>query len=151
MLKALEALSSGAAETLSQAAQAAGLTERAVRYGLQKENVRAWLREHVQSTFSAGQLAASRTMLGLLRSENGMSQFRAASWIMGVNGVAPSDNRGPLVQIGISNAGYIMDLRPAEERGKPIAQEDLAHITEAGGVLLGSRRTAPDRDEKGGP
>jgi hypothetical protein len=140
MLKALEALSSGAADTLSQAAEIAGITERAVRYGLQKENVRAWLRAHVQSTFSAGQVAASRTMLSLLRSENGMSQFRAAAWIMGVNGVAPTDSRGPLVQIGIHQAGYIIDTRRAAERKDPISKEDLANLTEVGGLLLGSRR-----------
>src|SRR3954467_9980244 len=95
LLLALEALGSGAADTLAQAAEIGSLTERGLRYALKKENVRMWLREHVVTSFSAGQLAASRTMLGLLRSNNSMTQYRAATWLMGVNGVAPVDNRGP--------------------------------------------------------
>jgi hypothetical protein len=143
MMRALETLSSGAATTLGEAAEIAGLTERAVRYAIKKENVRAWLREHVQSTFAAGQLAASRTMLGLLRSENSMSQFRAAAWVMGVNGVAPVDNRGPLVNVNLAPAGYVIDTRRRDRQGNllPIA-EDRSLITEVGGLLL-SKCDAP--------
>jgi hypothetical protein len=132
----------GSATTLGEAAQLAGMTERAIRYGLKKENIRDWLREHVRSTLSAGAVSAARTMLSLLRSENSMSQFRAAAWIAGLNGIAPVDNRGPLVNVNVG-AGYVLDLRPPAERGGPISKEDAAQLSPIGGVLLGSRREAP--------
>jgi hypothetical protein len=139
LLRALEALASGAAETLGQAAQISGLTERALRYSIAKPHVREWLRGHVVGTFSAGQLAASRTMMNLLRSENSMSQFRAASWVLGVNGVAPADTRGPLVSIN-AGSGFVIDLRPNDERDRPLTEADRQALSTAGGVLLGSTR-----------
>ena len=139
LLRALEALASGGVDTLGQAAEVAGLTERAVRYAIKKENVRAWLREHVATTFAAGQLAASRTMLGLLQSENSMSQFRAAAWIFGVNGISPVDNRGSLVSLNM-HAGFLIDLRPDGERDGPLTEADRQALSPAGGTLLGSRR-----------
>ena len=140
LLRALEALASGGVDTLGQAAEIAGMSERAVRYAIKKENVRAWLREHVATTFATGQLAASRTMLGLLRSENSMSQFRAAAWIFGVNGVSPIDNRGPLVSLNMHGSGYLVDLRPKDERDGPLTEADRQALSTAGGTLLGSMR-----------
>ena len=135
LLRALETLASGGVETLGQAAEIAG----AVRYAIKKENVRAWLREHVATTFATGQLAASRTMLGLLRSENSMSQFRAAAWIFGINGVSPIDNRGPLVSLNM-HGGYLVNLRPDSERDGPLTEADRQALSPAGGTLLGSMR-----------
>jgi hypothetical protein len=117
-LLALEALAEGAVETLSDAARVAGLTPRAMHYAVKKPNIREWLRDHVQSTFAAGQLAASRTMLGLLKSDNSMSAYRAAAWICGVNGIAPVDTRGPLVNINVGSdaAGFVIDLSENDPR-----------------------------------
>ena len=142
LLCALEALSSGAAYTLADAAKIAGLTERAIRYAIKKENVRAWLREHVATTFATGQLVASRTILGLLKSENSMSQFRAAAWIFGVNGISPVDNRGPLVSLNMQARGYVIDLRGDPDQAAPLTPEDQAVLQEstAAAILLGSSR-----------
>jgi hypothetical protein len=109
-LAALEALSTGAAETLSDAAKIAGLTPRAMAYAVRKPNIREWLRDHVQATFAAGQLAASRAMMGLLRSDNSISAYRASAFILGVNGVQPVDTRGPLVSVSIESPGYVINL-----------------------------------------
>jgi hypothetical protein len=142
LLLALEALGSGAADTVAEAADVAGLTERAIRYALKKDHVRSWLRQHVATTFAAGQLAASKTMMGLLKSENSMSQFRAAAWIFGVNGISPVDNRGPLVSLNVQAGGYIIDLRDDPDNAAPLTAEDQAALqkSSAGAVLLGSTR-----------
>jgi hypothetical protein len=148
LLVALEALSNGSAESLSQAAEISGLTERAIRYSLAKEHVRAWIRQNVSSTLASAQLLATKTMLGLLRSSNEMSKFRSAAWVMGVNGVAPVDNRGPLVSIDM-RGGFQIDLREPAEIDRPLTERDAAALagvrsgSAAGVTLQGSRGAGP--------
>jgi hypothetical protein len=148
LLIALEALSNGSAESLSQAAQISGLTERAIRYSLAKPHIRSWIRQNVSSTLAGGQLLATKTLLGLLKGSNEMSKFRIASWIMGVNGVAPVDNRGPLVNIDM-RSGFQIDLREPDEVHRPLTAHDSAALEgiRSGGAarvtLLGSRGVGP--------
>jgi hypothetical protein len=144
MLVALEALASGGASSLREAAEVSGLTERALQYAVRKESVRSWLREHVRTQLALGQLPAVKTMLSLLRSENSMSQFRSASWLMAVNGVAPPS--APTVAVNIGPAtGYLVDLRKDADRDSPLTERDQAEVDAvrsgqaAGAVLLGAR------------
>ena len=64
---------------------------------------------------------------------------------MGVNGVAPVDNRGPLVSMNVAGSGYIIDLRSdAEQPAPPTAEDRIAlEKSSASAVLLGSYQSAP--------
>jgi hypothetical protein len=76
----------------------------------------------------------------LLKSENSMSQFRAASWLMGVSGIAPVDTRGPLVNIGVTGSGFVIDLREPHEQSGPLGERDQAALGGAGvGFSRGKR------------
>ena len=108
---ALEALCGGQAETVAQAAAVAGLTSRALYIALKKDHVRVWLRERVAAMFGAGQVLAARKMFDLLKSDNSMTAFRASQFILGTNGIAPVQERAPLVNVNIGTpAGYVINL-----------------------------------------
>ena len=126
MQVALEALASGAASNLREAGEISGLTERALQYAVAKENVRDWLRAHVRSTLALGQLPAARTMLGLLKSDNSMSQYRAAAWLMAVNGFAPPERPAIAVQTNVS-VGYVVDLSGGSDLPRPAGGPVIEH------------------------
>jgi hypothetical protein len=117
---ALEAIASRKVATLAEAAELSGQTARNLTYAMHKPHVKAWLRERVASLLGLGQTAAAETMLSLLRSENSMTQFRSASWLLGLAGFAPADTRGPMVSINVdASPGYIIDLSSDNPRPSP--------------------------------
>jgi hypothetical protein len=122
---ALESLCDGSSDTVPQAAAVGSLTPRAMHYALRKDHVRAWLRERVAGMLSTGQVAAAKTLLDLLKAKNSMTQLRAATHILAINGVQPADNRQPLsVSVGLQ-AGFVIKLEVPVGAPRPAPTIDL--------------------------
>jgi hypothetical protein len=142
--RALTLLASGEAKTQEAAATAAGLTRRALQLALKRPSVRTYMRDEIMMVLGVSAMRAAKRMDELLTSSNEMVSFQASRFALATGaGVAPPDRSAPLVSLNMQGSGYVIDLRPRAERSEPVSPADAAHLTEAGGVLRGTRRAAP--------
>jgi hypothetical protein len=103
----------------------------------------------IMTELKVSAMRAATKMSELLNSENAMVQFRSSSYLLNTGaGIAPADNRGPLVNIGVASGSYVIDLRQDDEKAGPLTERDQAEVDAVrggrspGAVLLG-RRGAP--------
>jgi hypothetical protein len=144
--RALEALASGSARTITAAAERAGLTREAVQQALRKPHVQQHVKQMIQESLGTSALRATLRMRELMEdSQNSMTAYQASKFLLGVGAgvVAPSP---PAVAVNIhSNApvGYVIDLGGGDRRVPEPAPGPVIE-GEAEVVSLDDRRAADD-------
>jgi hypothetical protein len=111
--RALQSLASGTTRTISAAAEASGLTRRALGLALAKPHVRQRMEEVIRESLKAGSLRASSRMRELMENEaNPMAAFRASQYLLatGAGIVQPSPPTAQINVIGAGPVGYVIDL-----------------------------------------
>jgi hypothetical protein len=79
----------------------------------------------IMTELKVSAMRAATKMSELLNSENAMVQFRSSSYLLNTGaGIAPADNRGPLVNIGVASGSYVIDLRQDDEKAGPLTERD---------------------------
>jgi hypothetical protein len=116
---AIEAMATGQAKTITEAAAAANLTREALSKALRRESVRGYMRSVIMETLGVGAVRAGRKVLELLEdAENSMVQLGAAKLLLGVGaGVVMPSPPGVAVQVNVAPAGYCIDLSENDGSG----------------------------------
>lgn len=93
---ALTALVDGRATTCAEAADAAGLSRRAVEMALKKPHVEQWIETRIRSGFrTTSIIAAARRMNSLIGAKSEYIQFEASRHVLALAGVKPSADASP--------------------------------------------------------
>lgn len=113
---AIDAMVRGDVKTITAAAEHAGLSREHLSRELGRPHIAALLQEKVARNLAMSSARAGATKVDLLDSANDMVRDRASSFVLGLAGIAPSQQPSVSVNVNV-RAGYIIDLsEPGEER-----------------------------------
>jgi hypothetical protein len=144
----LEALATGRAKTIVEAAGLAGLTREAVSQALRKLDVKTYMRETIMETLGIGATRASRRMVELLEADNSLVQFNASRFLLGTGArVTMPSPPSTTVNVGImtEKAGFVIDLSERnEERRFVVSPADDPRVIEGSAEEIPA--VEPDRE-----
>lgn len=146
---AIEALQSGKAKSLTQAAKAAGITREYFSRTLSaRPDVVEWGHNRARRLIAAGTWIATPQMLALAHSGSSRTSFEVCRYLLGIAGIKPAADAQVNVNVELK-AGYVIDL--SERRMKrsidavtgrlvetPIDDEVIEHKI-VGGVAIDAK------------
>jgi predicted HTH domain antitoxin len=121
---AIEAMASGTARSITDAAELAGLTREALSRALKRENVKSYMLDAIRRTLGVGAVRAAHRMRELMEgSANDMAVFQSARFLLATGaGVVPPEPRNAAVNINLNGdvkAGFVIKLTVPAEAGAP--------------------------------
>jgi hypothetical protein len=106
---AIDAMVSGDAKTIREAAEKVGLARESLSRALSTPHVAEHLRMKVLRFLAMVAARAGAVKVDLLDSDNAIARDRASSFVLGLAGIAPAST--PTVSLNIEvKAGYVIDL-----------------------------------------
>ncbi|WP_441267987.1 hypothetical protein AB7G19_17125 [Bradyrhizobium sp. 215_C5_N1_1] len=105
---AIDAMVTGDARTITDAADQAGLSREHLSRELSKPHITEHLRQKIKRSLAVGAARASATKLALLDSPNEMVRDRASSFVLGLIGVVPEAASAPLP--GTASPGVVIQI-----------------------------------------
>ncbi|WP_457663983.1 hypothetical protein [Sinorhizobium medicae] len=124
----------------SEAAEAVGLTDHALRTALTKPHVLAYLNQCMEVLRTSARPRALRKMADLLDAKTERIQFEAAKYLDGMD--RPSHAVGATqVNVQVTNTvnvtpGYVIDLRPGEFEQVPAGAQQIEHLAHEEAITL---------------
>jgi hypothetical protein len=111
----IEALVSGRAKNLTEAAKGVGVSrEYCSRFLSKRPDAVTYMQQRAARVLGVASTVAAARMAALIHAESEHVSFRAAEHVLGVSGIAPANQ--PQVSINIeAKAGWVLDLREPEE------------------------------------
>lgn len=143
---AIDAMVSGDAKTITDAAEKAGLSREHLSRELGKPHITKLLHDKVARNLNVNAAKAGATKIDLLASPNHMVRDRASSWLLELAGHSPNAATGNQHRSG-PRAGWLINLSEPTEPGLVIVVHEKAVpvAADAAGLVIDVTPAAIDR------
>ncbi|WP_377830322.1 hypothetical protein ACFKHW_17330 [Bradyrhizobium lupini] len=134
---AIDAMVSGDAKTITDAAEKAGISREHLSRELGRPHIAKLLHDKTARNLSIHAAKAGATKVDLMSSAIDMVRDRASSFVLGLAGIAPDAAAGHQHRGGGSRAGYLIDLRDEQTvPGLVIVVHEKAPAPAAAGMVI---------------